>query len=64
VFRVSVHEEPLQAPPKVPKVEPEPAVAVSVTDVPGVNFATHEEGQAIPAGLLVIVPLPVTVTVR
>ena len=44
--------------------KPEPAVAVSVTEVPDVKLAAHVVGQLIPAGLLVTVPVPVIVTVR
>lgn len=60
----SLHTEPLHAPPKPPKLEPEPAVAVNVTDVPEGKLALQAEGQLIPAGLLTTVPLPVTETVN
>jgi len=59
-----LHKEPLHAPPKPPKLKPEPAVAVNVTDVPEAKLAVQVEGQLIPAGLLITVPLPVTVTVN
>ena len=59
-----LHKEPLHAPPKPPRLKPEPAVAVNVTDVPAAKLAVHVEGQLIPAGLLITVPLPVTVTVN
>jgi hypothetical protein len=39
-------------------------VEVSVTDVPDGKLAVHVEGQFIPAGLLVTVPVPVTVIVN
>lgn len=54
---------PLHAPPKPPKVNPEPALAVSVTEVPLSNPAVQVEGQLIPAGLLVTLPVPLTETV-
>jgi hypothetical protein len=44
-------------------VEPEAAVAVSVTEVPEGKLAEQVVGQLIPAGLLATVPLPVTDTV-
>jgi hypothetical protein len=50
---------PLHAPLHPAKDEFEPAVAVSVTWEPTVNFALHVGGQTIPAGLLVTVPVPV-----
>jgi len=51
---------PLQPPPVQPaNVEPEAAVAVSVTMVPLLKFALHVPGQLIPVGLLVTVPVPV-----
>jgi len=56
----SVQAEPLHAPPKPPKLKPEPAVAVNVTDVPEAKLALQVEGQLIPAGLLTTLPLPVT----
>jgi len=59
-----LHVEPLQAPAKPPKLKPEPAVAVNVTDVPEAKLAVQAEGQLIPAGLLTTVPLPVTLTVN
>jgi hypothetical protein len=55
---------PEQAPLQPPKKEFEAAVAVSVTCVFCGKLAEHVEGQLIPAGLLVIVPLPVAVTVN
>jgi hypothetical protein len=60
----SVQAEPLHAPPNPPKLKPEPAVAVNVTDVPEAKLAVQVEGQLIPAGLLTTVPLPVTETVN
>ena len=51
---------PLQPPPLQPaNVEPEFAVALSVTDWPLVKPAVHVLGQLIPLGLLVTVPVPV-----
>jgi len=51
---------PEQPPPLQPvNVEPEAAVAVSVTAVPCVNAAAQVEPQLIPTGELVTVPLPV-----
>jgi hypothetical protein len=50
---------PVQAPLHPAKVDPAPAVAVSVTTVPLAKFALHVPGQLIPGGLLVTVPLPV-----
>ena len=53
---------PLQAPPQPENVAPEFGVSVSVTAVPAGKLALQAPGQAIPAGLLVTVPLPVTLT--
>jgi hypothetical protein len=51
---------PEQPPPLQPvNVEPAEGVAVSVTEVPLVNDAEHVVPHAMPAGLLVIVPVPV-----
>src|ERR1700686_3723942 len=53
---------PLQAPPhpaNVLKVEGSPGVLVSVTWVPDAKGALHIEGQLIPAGLLVTLPVSV-----
>jgi len=55
---------PLHPPPNPAKLKPEVAVAVRVTVVPELNFAVQVPGQLMPAGLLVTVPLPVTVTVN
>jgi hypothetical protein len=60
----SLHVAPLHAPPKPAKLEPEAAVAVSVTDVPLAKFAAHLPGQLMPAGALVTVPLPVSATIN
>lgn len=50
---------PLQPPPCHPaKTDPEPAVAVSVTEAPGAKLALHVLPQSIPAGALVTVPVP------
>jgi hypothetical protein len=58
----SAHAGPLHAPPNPVKFEPEAAVAVSVTSVPEVKLAVQVDGQLIPAGLLVTLPLPASVT--
>src|SRR5690348_13318165 len=50
---------PLQAPPQPVKTEPEAAAAVIVTAVPPEYVAVHDDGQAIPAGLLLTLPEPV-----
>jgi len=61
---VSVQVVPLHAPPNTATLKPEAAVAVRVTVAPELNFAVQVPGQLMPAGLLVTVPLPVTVTVN
>lgn len=61
---LTVHVVPEHAPPHPVKLEPELAVAVSVTEVPWSKFAEQVVGQLIPLGLLVMVPLPVVVTVN
>jgi hypothetical protein len=43
--------------------KPEPAAAVRVMEVPDGKLAVQVEGQLIPAGLLVTVPVPVSATV-
>lgn len=54
--QVPVLEHP---PPDHPaKVDPESAVAVSVTDVPVAKFSVQSVPQLIPAGALVTVPAP------
>jgi hypothetical protein len=50
---------PVQAPDHPANVDPEAAVAVSVTDVPLLKFAVQVAPQLIPEGLLVTVPEPV-----
>jgi hypothetical protein len=50
---------PLQPPDHSANLEPDLAAAVSLTDVPGVNFAAHVLPQLTPAGLVVTVPAPV-----
>ena len=50
---------PLQAPDHPANVPLPLGFAVSVTAVPLAKFALHVEPQLIPAGLLVIVPVPV-----
>src|SRR5262245_57374170 len=53
---------PVQAPPLQPvKVEPAAGVAVSVTAVPLANVEEHVAPHVIPAGALVMVPLPAPV---
>jgi len=55
-----------QSPPQPPKLEPESAVAVRVTEVPAVYGSVQSEPQLMPVGSLVTVPLPLPdlVTVR
>ena len=65
-FRVM---EQVPVPEQTPLLHPvkvifEAGAAVRVTFVPTAYFATHVPGQLIPAGLLVTVPEPTTVTVR
>jgi hypothetical protein len=50
---------PLQLPDHPANLEPDLAAAVSLTDVPEVNFAAHVLPQLTPEGLLVTVPAPV-----
>ena len=50
---------PLQAPDQPANVEPDAAVAVSLTDVPLANLALQVDPQLMPDGLLVTVPVPV-----
>jgi hypothetical protein len=54
---------PLHAPPQFENIAPEPGVAVKVTVTPNGKFALQVPGQLIPAGLLVTVPLPASLTV-
>jgi hypothetical protein len=54
---------PLHAPLKPEKLEPAAGAAVRLTVLPPANEAVHVPGQLIPAGVLVTVPLPETVTV-
>jgi hypothetical protein len=61
IVKVQVLLVPEQSPDQPEKVEPESAVAVRVTVVPEVKYATHSAPQLIPAGLLVTVPDPVPV---
>ena len=53
---------PLHAPLHPVNVDPDPAIAVRVTGVPSANPAEHVKGQLIPAGELVIDPVPVPAT--
>jgi hypothetical protein len=56
---------PLQPPPLQPaNVEPDAAVAVSVTLVPAAYASEQSVEQLMPAGLLVTVPLPIRLTVN
>jgi len=59
-FRVTVQVPvPEQPPPLQPvKVEPAAGVAVKITVVPPAYAAMHVAPQAMPAGLLVTVPIP------
>jgi len=54
-----VSAEPAQAPPHPWKIEPSSAAAVRVTPVPLAKLASQDPPQAIPAGLLETVPVPV-----
>jgi hypothetical protein len=56
---VQVALVPLQLPDHPANLEPDLAVAVSLMDVPAVNFAAHVPPQLTPEGLLVTVPAPV-----
>ena len=58
-----MHNEPVHAPPKPAKLKPDAAVGVIVTAVPGVKLAVQADGQLMPAGLLLTVPVPDTATV-
>ena len=59
-FMVTWHVPvPEQAPDHPPNVAFVPGVSVRLTTVDGVNNAEHVPGQLIPAGLLVILPVPV-----
>ena len=52
---------PVHTPPQLAKVEPAEADAVSVTLVPSGNADEQAGPHAMPAGLLVAVPLPAPV---
>ncbi len=54
---------PEQSPLQPAKLDPEAAVAVSVTEVPLAKLAEHTIGQLIAAGLLLTLPLPVPASV-
>lgn len=54
---------PLHAPVKPEKLKPEAGVAVRLTLLPPGKGAVHVPVQLIPAGVLVTVPFPETVTV-
>jgi hypothetical protein len=54
---------PLHAPDQPANVDPEAALAVSVTCVPLAKFELHVPGQLMPDGLLVTVPEPEPVVV-
>src|SRR5436190_8648968 len=49
---------PVHAPDQPPKVDPDAGAALSVTVVPMEKLAAHVEPQLMPAGVDVIVPLP------
>jgi hypothetical protein len=55
---------PLHPPLNPEKLNPVVSVAVKVTVVPLLKFAAQVVGQLIPDGLLVTLPLPVSVTVN
>ena len=59
----SLHDEPVHAPPKPAKLKPDAGVGVMVTVVPGAKLAVQVDGQLMPVGLLLKVPVPVTATV-
>jgi len=65
VFIVTVQPPaPLQAPPQPAKLQPAAGAGVRLTCVPSAKLALHVVPQLIPAGELVTVPLPVSLTVR
>jgi hypothetical protein len=53
---------PLHAPPQPLNLQPLAGVGVRVTVVPALKLVLHVEGQLTPAGELVTVPVPDTVT--
>ena len=58
-LRARVHVDvPLQAPDQPTNLEPDAAVAVSLTDVPLAKLALQVVPQLMPDGLLVTVPAP------
>jgi hypothetical protein len=59
---VQVAALPLQAPPQPLKTLPLTGLAVSTTTAPLVKEATQVAPQSMPAGLDVIAPLPLTLT--
>ena len=58
-----MHDEPVHAPPKPEKLKPAAGVGVIVRVVPGAKLAIQVDGQLIPVGLLLTVPVPDTATV-
>ena len=50
---------PVQPPDHPPNVEVDPGASLSVTTVPAANVYLQVEPQLMPAGLLVMVPVPV-----
>jgi|SRR5690242_1384315 hypothetical protein len=58
-----LQDEPVHAPAKPAKLKPDAGAGVMVTVVPGAKLAVQVDGQLIPDGLLVIVPVPDTATV-
>lgn len=61
---VTSQVDPLQSPLKPEKVDPDDGVAVRLTLMPSSKLALQVDGQLIPAGLLVTVPGPETVTLN
>jgi hypothetical protein len=61
ITTVQVVLEPLHAPLQPANVDPESALAISVTGVPSANEAEHVVPQSIPAGRLVTTPVPVPI---
>jgi hypothetical protein len=59
-FSVMLHAPvPLHPPDHPPNVEVDPGASLSVTTVPAANVYLQVEPQLMPAGLLVMVPVPV-----
>ena len=58
-----LHDEPVHAPPKPAKLNPDAGLGIIVTVVPGAKLAVQVDGQLMPDGLLLTVPVPDTATV-